>query len=205
MSEATSSDVPFDLRAWRRARRAELLAARLALSPDAHAQASRAILAHLARRIAPLGPRILGFYWPTRGEFDARPFVEGLAAEGVIAALPLTIATEGRLEFDRWRPGDPMSPGAFDIPVPAARDPVIPDMLLVPLLGFDERGYRLGYGAGYYDRTLAAMSPPPRAIGVGFALGRLATIFPQAHDRPMDVVITEEGVFRPSGSGLRPL
>src|SRR5262249_39545202 len=107
------------------------------------------------------------------------------------------------LEFHAWRPGDAMAMGVFDIPVPASARPAQPDTLLVPLLGFDEHGHRLGYGAGYYDRTLAALTPRPQAIGVGFALGKLATIFPQPYDRPMDLIVTEEGAFRATAAGLQ--
>ena len=89
-----------------------------------------------------------------------------------------------------------MAVGVYDIPYPAEGPAVAPQVLLVPLLGFDEAGYRLGYGAGYYDRTIASFAEKPLLIGVGFELGRLATIYPQPHDIPMDVVITERGVFR---------
>ncbi|HUO11707.1 MAG TPA: 5-formyltetrahydrofolate cyclo-ligase, partial [Caulobacteraceae bacterium] len=74
-------------------------------------------------------------------------------------------------------------------------EPAVPDFLLVPLLAFDRRGHRLGYGAGFYDRTLAALEPRPLAIGIGFELARLASIDPGPHDRPMDVIVTEAGVF----------
>jgi 5-formyltetrahydrofolate cyclo-ligase len=92
-----------------------------------------------------------------------------------------------------------MRPGIWDIPVPDEGDWVRPEVLLVPLLGFDLRGYRLGYGGGYYDRTLAAAMPsPPLAIGVGFEIGRLETIHPRPHDVPMDLIVTERQVFRGS-------
>jgi 5-formyltetrahydrofolate cyclo-ligase len=80
--------------------------------------------------------------------------------------------------------------------VPAERQVVSPTALLVPLVGFDEQGYRLGYGGGYYDRTLAASKPRPLAIGLGYEFGRLATIHPQPHDAPMDAIVTEAGVRR---------
>jgi len=92
-----------------------------------------------------------------------------------------------------------MRPGIWDIPVPDEGDWVRPEVLLVPLLGFDLQGYRLGYGGGYYDRTLAAAMPsPPLAIGIGFEIGRLETIHPQPHDVPMDLIVTERQVFRGS-------
>ena len=85
-----------------------------------------------------------------------------------------------------------MSRGVWNIPVPGERTLVQPNLLLVPLVGFDAAGYRLGYGGGYYDRTLAAMSPRPLTIGVGFAMGRLNSIYPQPHDIPMDAIVTED-------------
>jgi 5-formyltetrahydrofolate cyclo-ligase len=86
-----------------------------------------------------------------------------------------------------------MQRGIWAIPIPADRLPVQPTVLLVPLLGFDERGYRLGYGGGYFDRTLAVARPRPLTIGVGYELGRLPTIYPQPHDIPMDAIVTDAG------------
>jgi hypothetical protein len=94
--------------------------------------------------------------------------------------------------------------GIWNIPIPDKREVVQPTALIVPLIGFDEAGYRLGYGGGYYDRTLAVMNPRPFTVGVGFELGRLRTIHPQPHDIPLDVIITEAGVsrFRDRGAKL---
>jgi 5-formyltetrahydrofolate cyclo-ligase len=80
--------------------------------------------------------------------------------------------------------------------VPADSPVLTPDLLLVPLVGFDPAGYRLGYGGGYYDRTLAAIQPRPLAIGIGFEQQALATIHPQPHDIPMDYIVTESRVAR---------
>jgi 5-formyltetrahydrofolate cyclo-ligase len=93
-----------------------------------------------------------------------------------------------------------MAPGIWDIPVPAEGEPVQPDAVLAPLVGFDGLGYRLGYGGGYYDRTLAAMDGPLLAIGVGFELAQLDTIHPQPHDVPMSAIVTERRVLRLTGS-----
>jgi 5-formyltetrahydrofolate cyclo-ligase len=96
------------------------------------------------------------------------------------------------LEFRAWQPGVRLESGVWGIPVPADGEVVWPDVLLVPLVGFDRLGYRLGYGGGFYDRTLAAMPRRPTTLGVGFALGAIETIHPQQHDIPMDAVITEQ-------------
>jgi 5-formyltetrahydrofolate cyclo-ligase len=80
----------------------------------------------------------------------------------------------------------------WNVPVPESGAAVLPDLLVVPLVGFDAQGYRLGYGGGFYDRTIAAMTTKPRTIGVGFELGRLETIYPQSHDIALDNIITEQ-------------
>ncbi len=124
------------------------------------------------------------------------PFAEHHIAAGGRAALPV-VAGRGRpLAFCEWRPGCAMREGPLGIPYPANGSEARPELLLIPLLGFDALGYRLGYGGGYYDRTLAAADPKPRTIGVGLELGRLATIHPQEHDVPMDCIVTEAGVWR---------
>ncbi len=88
-----------------------------------------------------------------------------------------------------------MTTGVYDIPYPAERNIVVPDLVLAPLVGFDAAKYRLGYGGGYFDRTLAVLQPRPVAIGIGFAFARLATVHPQPHDLAMDTVVTEAGAF----------
>jgi 5-formyltetrahydrofolate cyclo-ligase len=88
-----------------------------------------------------------------------------------------------------------MDVGVYDIPFPKARDILLPDLVLAPPVGFDAARYRLGYGGGYFDRTLAVLQPRPFAIGVGFELGRLTTVYPQPHDLAMDAIVTEVGVF----------
>ena len=98
------------------------------------------------------------------------------------------------MEFWSWRRGERLVRGEWDIPVPKARDLVLPELLIVPLVGFDAAGFRLGYGAGFYDRTLAASIPRPRTIAVGFSSAELPTIHPQPHDIPMDVIVTEQGI-----------
>ncbi len=133
----------------------------------------------------------LGVYWPFQAEFDPRPLIDWLIAAGSAAALPAVVDKKGPLEYRAWRPGDPLVDGVWDIPVPERRDIVVPQAVLAPLVGFDPACYRLGYGGGYFDRTLAALAPRPLAIGVGFELSLLDTIHPQPHDIPMDLIVTE--------------
>jgi 5-formyltetrahydrofolate cyclo-ligase len=186
-----------EIAAWRRARRAELVAARLALTPEHHRQLSDTVRQHLATYLEQLAPvRALGFYWPFRGEVDVRPVVQALIAGGAHAALPVVIQRDGVLAFRAWRSGERMAKDVHGIPCPADGAPVAPDILLVPLVGFDDRFFRLGYGGGYYDRTLGALAPRPQSVGIGFELGCLPSIHPAPHDIALDAIVTERGARR---------
>ena len=102
------------------------------------------------------------------------------------------------LQFREWWPGVPTAPGVFGLPVPQGTELLIPDLLLMPPVGFDAQCFRLGYGGGYYDRTLAELGGRQvQRIGVAFELNRMDTIFPQPHDIAMDVVVTEAGIHHP--------
>ena len=110
--------------------------------------------------------------------------------------LSVVIDKHGPLEYRTWRPGENLISGVWDIPIPEKREIVIPTMVLAPLVGFDRSSYRLGYGGGYFDRTLAALRPQPFAIGVGYEFQQLETIYPQPFDMPMDLIVTETGARR---------
>ncbi|HTJ65261.1 MAG TPA: 5-formyltetrahydrofolate cyclo-ligase [Alphaproteobacteria bacterium] len=186
--------------AARKGERARLLAARGAVDAETHARWSSAISVALRSLLIPFTGRVFGFYWPHRGEYDPVGIATDVIASGGACALPVVVARKQPLVFRVWHPDAAMIPGAYSygIPHPAEGETVIPDVVLVPLVGFDRLGYRLGYGGGYFDRTLAAITPRPRTIGVGFELGRLATIDPQPHDIALDVIVTEAGIF-PTG------
>lgn len=185
-----------EVRLWRRGERARLVAARLAASPQTRREQGAAIDARLAALIATLAGRILGIYWPHKAEFDPRPLAEQLSAQGWTSALPAVVGRNGPLEYRRWQPGMEMEVGVYDIPVPRARQVVRPDIVLAPLVGFDAANHRLGYGGGYFDRTLAALAPRPVAIGIGVESALLASVFPRAHDVPMDFIVTEAQLRR---------
>lgn len=187
--------------AARAALRRRLLAQRQAMTATERAGCDRAIDDWLLALLGDAATGTLGFCWPHRGEYDGRGLVGRLVAQGLVAALPVVVARGQPLQFHRWSPGTPMVAGDHGIPVPAGTEPVRPALMLVPLLGFDERGYRLGYGGGYFDRTLA-QPDRPWAIGVGYELSRLASIGPDAHDQPMDLIVTEAGIHRPGAGGL---
>jgi 5-formyltetrahydrofolate cyclo-ligase len=182
-----------DILRWRKAQRERLIAARLAL-PGAERRANAArIAADLDRVVSPQPGQVVSLYWPFRGEPDLRGWAEALTSRGIGLALPVVVAKRTPLVFRRWQPGARLERGVWNIPYPAEGAPVTPDVVLAPLVGFDPEGYRLGYGGGFFDRTLASLSPRPLAIGVGHPLGALATIYPLPHDIPMDWIVTGDG------------
>lgn len=133
----------------------------------------------------------LAFYWPIRGELALFATMKRAVQSGAAVALPVVVDKQGPLQFRAWTPSVRMEQGVWSIPVPADTAAVDPDVLFVPVVGFDGQRYRLGNGGGYYDRTLAARSPRPRTVGIGFDCLRMPTIQPQAHDLPMDAMVTE--------------
>jgi 5-formyltetrahydrofolate cyclo-ligase len=182
------------VRPWRARKRDELIHRRAELAPEARRALALRACAELENSVDLTRFEILGFCWPIRGEFDVRSLVERHLARGGVAALPAVVREAAPLEFRRWHPGVPMQTGVWNIPTPKMRDLVHPDVVIAPLVGFDRRGYRLGYGGGYFDRTLAAAAPRPFCVGLGYAESELATIHPQPHDIPMDLIVTERGV-----------
>lgn len=195
---------PDEVKPWRRAERARLLAWRTAVPAAERRGWDRAIETRLHPLLAGRSGLLLGVYWPFKAEFDPRPLINRLLAEGGAVALPAVVDKKGPLEYRAWRPGEPLVDGVWGIPVPEQRTIVVPDAVLAPLVGFDKECYRLGYGGGFFDRTLAALKPKPLAIGVGFEASRIATIHPQPFDIPMDFVVTETALRRrqPSAFGL---
>nr|WP_183637054.1 5-formyltetrahydrofolate cyclo-ligase [Niveibacterium umoris] len=179
--------------------RRRAIAAREALDVAQRSRMTAALVEHLAPLLDRLSPRVLGFCWPYRGEPDLTGFVADWlgAAPGRVAALPVVLAPDQPLAFSAWTPGETLQPDAFGIPVPAEFRRCDPDLVLVPVNAFDGAGYRLGYGGGFFDRTLAAREPAPRSIGVGFELGRVESILPAPHDRPLDWIVTETGTCGP--------
>lgn len=174
--------------------RAELIARRQAMPAAARQEASLRISLALLHTLPRQTGLVVGFCWPHQGEYDPRPVLDSLRAQGVCNALPVIRREAEPMRFRRWEPGVVMEEGPFGIAMPTGTEEVDPDLLLVPLVGFGDGGDRLGYGGGYFDRTLAARTPQPLAIGLGFEFARMATTFPRSHDIPMDAVITEAAV-----------
>ncbi len=145
----------------------------------------------------PPGTAISG-YWPIRDEIDPRPLLAALGERGCVCALPAIVAMDQPLEFRRWQPGDALIRGRFGTSEPAADAEIVtPAMLLVPLLAFDRRGNRLGYGAGFYDRSIAALrrAGPAVAIGLAYAGQEVDNVPHDPADVPLDWLITETGAI----------
>lgn len=182
------------VRAWRQIQRERLLVQRRLLSARQRSQTSQRVMENLRQHGPSLERTQLGFYWPLHGEIDLRPLIRGLLSRGAKPALPVIINNDQPLEFWQWNPQQRLyNRGLWGIPAPEERQLVQPTILLVPLLGFDLSGYRLGHGGGYYDRTLATIDPMPLTIGIGYQFSSLDTIYPQPHDMPLDAIITESG------------
>ena len=189
-----SSEHTADSSVFRAALRRERLAARIALDEKTHARLSASIESSLEALLAPLPAQTLAFCAPMRKEFDACRLAARLIERGWRIAMPVVVAAAAPMIFRRWTPDTEMALDRHGIPVPAAGEELGPAIVLLPLVAFDPQGFRLGYGGGYFDRTLATMVPRPLAIGVGFELGRVAAIRPLAHDIPLDVTVTEAGI-----------
>lgn len=184
-----------DVERWRKATREDLIARRLALSADTRSALGWAIMGHVRTELGDVRGRTVSLYWPFRGEPDPRGLAREIVAAGGHCALPVVVAKGQPLAFHRWTPGEPLARGVWNIPVPAVPQDCRPDIVLAPVVGFDALCFRLGYGGGYFDRTLAAMTARPLTIGVGYELARLSSIYPQPHDIALGTIVTEAGVF----------
>jgi 5-formyltetrahydrofolate cyclo-ligase len=180
--------------------RARLLANREALKENPlRTEMDAALTARLLRVLDERAVTRIGFYWPVAGEFDACDVVaRWLAADSARkAALPIVVQPHAPMVFHAWHAHMPMKEGRYRIPVPAEERVVVPELLLVPCVGFDERRFRLGYGGGYYDRTLAAWPDArrPMTIGIAYEAGKSEALPHEAHDMPLDAIVTEAAVY----------
>lgn len=183
---------------WRKAERERLIEARLAMNGESRRHQARRIAARLEALIGDPAGLTVSAYWPFRGEPDLREVMKAIDAGKGRCALPVVVERGKPLIFRVWRPGETLERGVWNIPVPREdAETVIPDIVIAPVVGYDDACYRLGYGGGYFDRTLAALPQHPKTIGVGYALAAIPTIFPLPHDIPLDMVVTAEGLVRP--------
>ena len=183
------------IEAEKQAMRAQARAVRQAVPPGARIRAAE-MVAQTGLDFLGRAPGVIAGYYPVRSEFDGLPLLRRAAAEGWVTALPV-IAGSAPLQFRRWAIAAPLQPGPFGVPEPAEGDVAVPDVLLVPLLAYDRRGHRLGYGGGHYDRTLAALRTRGRvtAIGLAFDVQEVARVPVGPDDEPLDWILTPPGAI----------
>lgn len=170
-----------------------------ASAPDAGVRLAVAVMAVVEDFGLSVMAKTVSIYFPMGSEIDTMPLVKALIAAGHRTALPVVAAPRQPLIFRLWSPGDALVDGGFGTSVPAAdKAEVTPDVLFVPLLSYDADGYRLGYGGGFYDRTLAALRAEgaPVAVGVAYAAQRVDRVPRGPHDQRLDWIATEAGVVR---------
>jgi 5,10-methenyltetrahydrofolate synthetase len=176
---------------WRKAERSRLIEARLAIPNERRAEMAKWVADGLDAAIGDIRGRTVSLYWPFRGEPDLRSWMGSVIDRGGVAALPVVVEKARPLIFRAYRPGDRLEKGVWNIPVPADGATVTPDVVIAPLVGFDGGKFRLGYGGGFFDRTLAGFAAKPLVIGIGYSTQRIDTIHPQPHDIRMDRIVTE--------------
>jgi 5-formyltetrahydrofolate cyclo-ligase len=169
--------------------RREMLSRRSAITAERRMQWDTLISVRLSAWLTANPVKTLGVYWPIRGEPDLRDIYPELLARGIQLALPVAVRHDAPLEYAAWKPGIEMEKDNFGISVPAVRNLIRPDGILVPCIGFNAQRVRLGYGGGFYDRTLA-IAPRPTAIGIAYACTKIA--FDGApHDIALDTILTD--------------
>lgn len=200
VTSETTAESPSGRRSGYRATlRRQLVERRLALPAEQCAALSATICEILRTQFAQLAAQRVAFCWPVKNEPDLRPLMTAWQAAGqpgFAALLPVVIAPGAPLAFRAWTPDSEMMADRYGIPTPATGEFIVPQALLLPVNGFDAAGYRIGYGGGFFDRTLAALKPMPLTIGVGFELARVASIRPEPHDIRLDAMVSEAGIMR---------
>jgi 5-formyltetrahydrofolate cyclo-ligase len=175
--------------------RSEALARRKALAPETRDRFTERLIQEGLRLARLWNPSVISAFHPIREEPDTLALLGALSAESFATALPVVVGRGSHLTFRLWRPGDPTLPGGMRIPEPLSSAPVVePDLLFVPLACFDRRGHRIGYGAGYYDRSLARLRSMKsiHAVGVAYGVCEVAAVPYEAHDQSLDVIVTEQ-------------
>ncbi|MBC7468168.1 MAG: 5-formyltetrahydrofolate cyclo-ligase [Ramlibacter sp.] len=150
---------------------------------------------------------VIGAYWPIKGEFDPLPALHRWKEDGELLdesqlrriGLPVVDKMHKTLKFHAWYPGCPMEEDAYGIPKPKDTEVIIPTLLFVPCVGYGPGGHRLGYGGGFYDRTLASLVPRPYTVGLGFTHGFLGDLEPEPHDIPLNAILNDNGIVWPIG------
>lgn len=194
--------------AARDALRKALMDARRQQSAMRRHAANDALVERLGALLGDVGGDVVAVYWPIRGEPTLAPLPERWLEAGARLALPVVDAPATPLRFVSWHPGAPTVPGLWGIPRPESDETLRPTLLIVPCVGFDVRCYRLGYGGGFYDRSLEALAadgfgPPPRAVGVAWDDALIEHFDPLPTDLPLDAVVTPSRVFLPDAPNGR--
>jgi 5-formyltetrahydrofolate cyclo-ligase len=170
-------------------------AARASLDHGERAEAAMAAAQHFFNAVALQASDVVAAYWRIRDELDCQPILVKLMDSNQKVVLPVVVGPEEPLDLRVWEQGASLYESGFGTLAPSDLAPrAEPDIVLMPLLGFDSRGTRLGYGGGYYDRTLAHLSKKPKLVGLAFAAQELDRIPREAHDVPLDMIVTETGV-----------
>lgn len=173
------------------------IAARLAMPDHDWQHANQQLNHHLSDWLTQ-HPQLhhIGFCWPYRREPDLREAIRTWLEQHPAhqAALPIVPAEAGPLTFRQWAPDSEMDTDRYGIASPRHGADITPQLLLIPVNAFDPRGYRIGYGAGFFDRTLATLQPRPLTLGIGFSLAKVPDTYPQTHDIPLDGILTERGL-----------
>jgi 5-formyltetrahydrofolate cyclo-ligase len=174
--------------------RTKARANRAAILNSTRSDAARTAAEHFFRAVTLKPADVVAGYWRIKDEMDIQPILVRLMDTFQPVCLPVVLGDEEPLELRLWEQGAPLYEAGFGTLAPSELAPrVEPDVVLMPLLGFDKRGTRLGYGGGYYDRTLERLSKRPRLIGIAYAAQELEDIPREAHVVPLDTVITEMG------------
>lgn len=196
------TDSCHELRGWRAAERRRLIGSRVAIDNRHKLEFAFRISTRLDEILGSVAGKAIALFWPFLGEPDLRGWIQSITSRKGICLLPAVVAKKEPLTFRSWKIGEKLDRGIWNIPVPAAGRAMLPDVVIAPLVGFDERCYCLGYGGGFFDRTIAAFTHAPLLIAVGYSCQQMPSIRPQRYDMPMDVVVTEKGsLWRASGSG----
>jgi 5-formyltetrahydrofolate cyclo-ligase len=194
-----------NLQEQKKALRKQLIEQRISL-PDRHTRAAN--LQQVMRVwLIDRPDTVIGAYWPIKGEFDPLPALfrwkeaETSAIDGKHRRIGLPVVNKQHktLTFHAWYPGCKMEEDAYGIPKPKDTELIVPTLLFVPCVGYGPGGYRLGYGGGFYDRTLATLQPKPFTVGLGFGTEFIEDLEPEAHDLPLDAILNDNGVVWPIG------
>lgn len=170
---------------------------RASLSPSFRKEAARAACETFAASVPVRLGQTVSLYWAIREELNPEPLLLHLAREGYDVCLPVIKGREKPLEFRIWQENAPLYPSGFGTMAPGRDAPIVePDVMVLPMLGFDAQGNRLGYGAGYYDRTIADIEKPVLLVGYAFSIQEVDLLPAEPHDKPLDMVVTEAGVRR---------